>query len=413
MGPEAPLRWNEGVTDMKRTLLAGTAVLLAGLAGCTQHSETPAAAVVEKAVTVPTAKAERRDLSRELEVAAEFRPYQEVEVHAKVSGYLKSISVDVGDHLAAGQVIGVLEVPEYEEELAHAAATEKRSELDAERAASEVKRTESAYQMRKLSYDRLLAVSKARPNLVAQQEVDVAAAQARDAEGQWETAKASFAATRQQVNVSTATKARVRTMMSYLRVTAPFAGVVTKRYVDTGAMIQAGTASHTQTIPLVRISQVDRLRMVLPVPESAVAYVKRRGAVEVRVEALKRVFQGEVARMADRLDAATRAMEIQVDLANPGGVILPGMFGTALLTLENREDVVAVPVQAVAGHDTKPTVLVVNGQNVLEERAVTLGLETPEWAEITAGITEGEAVVVGNRSGLKAGKTVTPAGKGR
>jgi multidrug efflux pump subunit AcrA (membrane-fusion protein) len=117
--------------------------------------------------------------------------------------------------------------------------------------------------------------------------------------------------------------------------------------------------------------------------------------------------------MADRLDAATRAMEIQVDLANPGGVILPGMFGTALLTLENREDVVAVPVQAVAGHDTKPTVLVVNGQNVLEERAVTLGLETPEWAEITAGITEGEAVVVGNRSGLKAGKTVTPAGKGR
>lgn len=388
-------------------------MLLAVMAGCAHRTETPAAAAPEKPTTVPTVKAERRDLSRELEVAAEFRPYQEVEVHAKVSGYLKSISVDVGDRVAAGQVIGVLEVPEYEEELAHATAAEKRTELDAERAASEVKRTESAYQMRKLSYDRLLAVSKARPNLVAQQEVDVAAAQARDAEGQWETAKASLAATRQQVNVSAATKARVRTMMSYLRVTAPFAGVVTKRYVDTGAMIQAGTSSHTQAMPLVRISQVDRLRLALPVPESAVAYVKKRGAVEVRVEALKRVFQGEVSRMADRLDATTRAMEIQVDLANPGGVILPGMFGTALLTLETRPDVVAVPVQAVAGHDTKPTVLVVNGQSVLEERAVTLGLETPEWVEIAAGVEGGEAVVVGNRSGLKAGKTVTAAGKGR
>lgn len=395
---------------MKRTLLLGAAVLAVATTGCTERAASPAAAATDKATAVTTARAERHDLTRELEVAAEFRPYQEVEVHAKVAGFLKSISVDVGDRVAAGQVIGVLEVPEFEQELAHATATEKRTELDVTRSESEVKRTESAYQMRKLSYDRLLAVSKSRPNLVAQQEVDMAAAQAREAEGQWETAKASLASTQQQVNVSVATKARVRTMMNYLRVTAPFSGVVTKRYADPGAMIQTGTASQTQAMPLVRISQIDHLRMILPIPEAAVSYVKGQSAVEVRVEALKRVFQGKVARMSERLDPSTRAMEIQVDMANPSGVILPGMFGTALLTLETRQNVVSVPVQAVAGQGTKPTVMVVNSKQMLEERPVTLGLETPELIEITGGVEEGEVVVVGNRGGLKTGKRVTTGG---
>jgi RND family efflux transporter MFP subunit len=284
-----------------------------------------------------------------------------------------------------------------------------------ERARSEVKRAESNYAMRKLSYERLAGVSKARPNLVAQQEVDTSAAQFREAEGQWETAKAALASTEQQVRVSSATKERVRTMMNYLKITAPFAGVVTKRYAHPGAMIQAGTASQTQAMPVVRISQIHHLRLVLPVPESAVSRVHLGGAVEVRVDALKQVFQGKVARFSDRLDASTRTMETEVDIDNRTGTILPGMFGTATIVLETRDDVLAVPVQAVAGQGTKPMVFVVKN-GVLEERAVTLGLETPNLVEIASGVEEGDLVVTGNRSGLKAGKraeTKLMAGGGR
>jgi RND family efflux transporter MFP subunit len=388
---------------MRRHWAIFAAGICLALAGCAPHGGEPVKAEAEKVPTVPVARVTRHDLSRELDVAAEFRPFLEVEVHAKVAGYLKSISVDVGDHVAAGQVLAVLEVPEYVEELAHASATERRTELDVDRARSEVKRAESNYTMRKLSYDRLLGVSKARPNLVAQQEVDTSAAQFREAEGQWETAKATLAATEQQVHVSSATKDRVKTMMNYLKITAPFAGVVTKRYAHPGAMIQAGTASQSQAMPVVRISQINHLRLVLPVPESAVSRVHLGGAVEVRVDALKQVFQGKVARFSDRLDASTRTMETEVDIDNRSGSILPGMFGTATIVLETRDDVLAVPVQAVAGQGTKPMVFVVKN-GVLEERGVRLGLETPNLVEISSGVDEGDLVVTGNRGGLKAGK---------
>lgn len=388
---------------MKPVFVLGLLVVV--LAGCGSDHGGTVRAEAERVTTVPVERVGRHDLTRELDVAAEFRPFQEVEVHAKVAGYLKSIAVDVGDHVAAGQVVAVLEVPEFGEELAHATATERRTELDVVRSRSEVRRTEATYLMRKVAYERLQAVSKARSNLVAQQEVDSSAAQYREAEGQWESAKAALAATEQQVNVSSATKERVRTMMNYLKITAPFAGVVTKRYAHPGAMIQAGTASQTQAMPVVRISQIHHLRLVLPVPESAVNRVKLGGAVEVRVDALQQVFQGRVARFNDRLDAATRTMETEVDIDNKAGVILPGMFGTATIVLETRAGVLAAPVQAVSGHNTKPAVMVVK-DGVLEERAVTLGMETPGLVEILTGVAEGELVVTGNRSGLRAGRRV-------
>jgi len=399
MGMEARIR-EKG--EMRRK--SGLVLLLAAVTACTPRESAGGKAELEKKAMVPVVRAERHELVRELEVTADFRPYQEVEIHAKVAGYLKSIAVDVGDRVSAGQVIALLEVPEFNEELAHATATERRTELDVIRARSEVKRAESALAMRKLSHERIAAVSKARPNLVAQQEVDTVAAQYREAEGQWESAKAALAAVEQQVHVSSATKERVRTMINYLRITAPFAGVVTKRYADMGAMIPAGTGS--QALPVVRLSQINKLRMVLPIPESAVSGVKINGAVEVRVDALKQVFQGRVARFAERLDPSTRTMETEVDIDNSSGAIRPGMFGTASMVLETRPQALSVPVQAVAGHNTKPTVIVVTKERVLEERPVTLGMETPALVEIASGLAEGEYVVIGNRGGLRMGKKV-------
>ena len=194
--------------------------------------------------------------------------------------------------------------------------------------------------------------------------------------------------------------------MSYLRITAPFSGMVTKRYADQGAMIQAGTASQTQAMPVIRLSEVDHLRLVLPVPESIISRVKLGSPVEVRVDSLQRVFQGKVARFTGRLETATRTMDTEVDIPNPGGAILPGMYGYATLTLDSRSDALAVPVQAIERRDTKPTVFIVNAQGQIEQRAVVTGLETPEMVEITSGLEPGDMVVVGNRGGLKAGKSV-------
>lgn len=391
---------------MKRYELRFAVLTAVCLTGCSDSVPARVEAREEASIPVAAVRVQRQDLSRSAELAAEFRPFQEVDVHAKVAGYLKKIYVDVGDRVTQGQLLGLLEIPEYGEELAQASASEKRSELDVIRGSSEVTRAQSALDLQKLSYERLLSVSKARPNLIAQQEIDTAAARFREAEAQLATAKAALAATEQQVKVSTAARSRVNTMMSYLRITAPFSGTVTKRYADNGAMIQAGTASQTQAMPIVRISQTDTLRLTLPVPESLVARIRVRSPVEVRVDSLQRVFQGKVTRFSGRLDSATRTMETEVDIPNRGGIILPGMYGYASLVLDRTADAVAVPVQAIAGHNTKPTVLVVNRENRLEERPVTLGMETPSLVEIKSGLRDNELVVIGNRSGLTPGKSV-------
>lgn len=396
---------------MKRIVYALAAVLLIAMgSGCEWQSS---AAVESRpgsqaATPVAVTRISRHDLARELELSAEFRPYQEIDLHAKVSGYLKSIPVDVGDHVRQGQLLAVLEVPEMDQDLVQASSAMKRSRLDVERAKGEVLRAESNLKIRKLSYDRLAGVAKSRPDLIAQQEIDDAAAHLSDAEAQMSAARANQAATEEQVKATTAVKDRIDTMMGYLRITAPFSGVITERSGDTGALVQAGTASQTQAMPVVRLSQVDRLRLVLPVPESVVPRIRLGSPVEVRVDALNRVIQGRVARFNGRLDGATRTMDTEVDVSNPGFIIKPGMFGSATLQLDRRQNVLAAPVQAVTGKAGSASIMIVNQEERLEERRVETGLETPNLIEITSNLREGELVVIGNRSILKSGVRVKP-----
>jgi RND family efflux transporter MFP subunit len=357
-------------------------------------------------MTVAVAKVTREDLSRNLVLAAEFRPYQEIEVHAKIAGYLKQILVDVGDRVKAGQVLAILEIPEMQDEAIQAAATKRRSEAELVRARSELERAESAHQATHLSYQRMSTAAKTRPGLIAQQEIDDALARDRVTEAQVATAKAAITAAEQQVAVSESSAERVRTMQAYMRITAPFAGVISKRYADTGAMIQAGTASQSQAMPVVRLSQNDRLRLVLPVPESVVPDIHIGTPVEVRVQTLGRSFEGHVSRFAERVASNTRTMETEVDVPNPRMQLVPGMYAEGLITLESRKHAIAVPLQAVSGMESKPTVLVAGADGRLERRSVKLGIETPEKAEILKGLNEGDLVVIGKQSELKPGTIV-------
>jgi len=173
-------------------------------------------------------------------------------------------------------------------------------------------------------------------------------------------------------------------------------------------MIQAGTASQTQTMPVARLSEDQLLRLVLPVPESVVPRIHVGEPVTVNVHSLNRGYEGRVARFSGKIDLATRTMETEIDVPNRGFVLKPGMYAEAALTLDRRADALAVPVQALSVNGQSTAVFLVTLESKIEERPVTLGIETPNKVEILSGIKENDLVVVGSRSQLKAGQRVEP-----
>jgi RND family efflux transporter MFP subunit len=399
---EKPMEWR-----IAYRLVSAVGGIVLATCSCSPAAA-PARAEELSARAVAVAPVKRGDLQRTLELAAEFRPYQEVDLHAKVAGYLKAIYVDVGDQVKAGQLIAVLEAPEMSEEVAQAAATLKRAQVDVERSRSELQRSEAQASIRHVSFDRLSSVLKTRPKLIAQQDIDDARAQMQQADAQLAAGKSAVDASEEQVEIASAAKQRADTLLTYLRISAPFAGTITKRLADPGAMIQAGTASSVQAMPVVQLSQLDHMRLVLPVPESVVPGIRVSAPVEVRVDSLKRVIQGRIARFSGKLDAATRTMDTEVDLANPDGAIKAGMFGYVTLVLDRRENAVAMPVQALASRSAPVKVLVVDASRRLQEREIAIGLETADQVEVTSGLQNGDLVVVGARSNLRPGMLVEP-----
>lgn len=366
--------------------------LVAGL-WMTQHHKTAGVSDASSAAqTVAVAKAVREDLSQFTTLTAEFVPYQNVSVHAKVAGYVKSISVDIGDHVKTGQVIAVLEIPELNDDV-------KKASAELMTAREEVKRADANYEDVHLAYQRLTAVAKANPKLVAQQDVDTA--RSKD-----DSLASALSAAQNRVAEGEANVGKMQTMLDYASITAPFDGVITRRYADAGSLVQAGTASETQTMPVVDIAEDDVLRLIFPVPESVVPKIHNELPVEIAVNALKQTFPGKVTRFAGKVDVATRTMRTEVDVPNPDGKFTPGMYATVKVPLEQRQNVIAVPLQALSSGDT-PTVMVLNKEGLLEERKVTLGLETSTEAEILSGLQEGEMVVTGSRASLHPGQHAT------
>jgi len=384
-----------------------------GIVACASACSRPEAQgrVSPDVPTVAVAKAIRADVAQLLTIAAEFQPNQEVDLHAKVAGYVKSIGVDVGDRVTAGQLIAVLEVPELQDELQQDAAAVTRAEEEVNRATADLDRADSAHELAHLSATRLVAVSKAQPRLIAQQDLDEAASRDRGAEAQMATARAAIASAKGQLAMARANQAKTNTLVAYTRITAPFAGVITHRYADTGAMIQAGTSSQTQAMPLVKLSETRLLRLIMPVPESAVPRIRDRQPVTVLVPALGRTFPGTVARSSGRLDDDTRTMRVEVDVPNPGLELIPGMYAQCSVALEQSKDAVTIPVQAVdrpVNDVGKTRVLVVSPENTIESRDVVLGLDSADRIAVASGVAEGELVVVANRAQLKAGMKVSP-----
>jgi RND family efflux transporter MFP subunit len=395
-------------------LLALAACVLAlAASSCARKSEaeTPPSGTAADTPTVAVAKVTTGDLTNNLVLTAEFRPYQEVEVMAKVAGFIKEIRVDAGDRVKEGDLLATLEVPEMADDMRRDKAAVERSLADVQHAQDELSRAQSAHDIAHLSFARLTAVSEKKPGLVAQQEIDDAHSKDLVAEAQISAAKSAVSSAMQQVDVNKADMQKVQTMIDYTRVTAPFTGVITKRYADKGSMIQAGTASQTQAMPVVRISQNGLLRLILPVPESAVPTVHIGQHVDVKVPTLNRNFPGTVARFSDKLNLSTRTMDTEVDVPNSNLLLIPGMYAEVDLALHARNSVLTLPVTAVDIDGTNAgqgRVMVVAPNNRVQARSIALGMETANRVEVRSGLNEGDMVVLSGRSTLQAGQEVRP-----
>jgi RND family efflux transporter MFP subunit len=398
-----------------KVLVGAVALIAAGLITWRWISRAPAEAddpdhpVANSAeAAAAVARVERRSVGSTLAIAGEFKPFQDVDVHAKVAGYIRTIYVDVGDHVKQGQTLAVLEVPELAAQLAGADAAVGTAQEQIRRAQGDLRRAQSTHSAAHSAYTRLKQAADSRTGLVAQQEVDDSQAKDLGAEAQVASAEAELSAAKQQLEVAQANQKQYSALSGYTRIVAPFAGVVTNRYADTGALVAAGTSSSTQAIPVVRLAQISTLRLVLPIPESVAGQIHLGEPVKVRVQALDRDFQGKIARFADSLDLQTRTMDTQIDVENRNGSLMPGMYTQTILSLHEKKNALTIALQAVNRNGEEATVLAVNAQNIVEERHVRLGVEDEKGVEVLSGLNDGDRVIIGNRSEFHNGLKIQP-----
>jgi RND family efflux transporter MFP subunit len=351
---------------------------------------------------------QRGNISRVLSLAGQFQPYQVVDVHAKVSGYVRHIYVDIGDRVHAGQTLATLEVPELNAQFRGTQSEALRSQDAITAAQHRMSRAKSLHAALQANYDRLNKASAQRPGLIAAQELENARSQADASEEQLDAATADLSGARQGADAATADQQRVGALQAYSNVIAPLDGVVVWRYADTGVLIQEGTNSETQALPLIKLAQSNLLRLRVPVPEDAVRYVHEGDVIQIRVDALDENFSGKIVRFTRILDPSTRTMETEVDVPNPTLAITPGMYANTYLQLAHRENVLTIPVVAVQGRGNTGVVLVLNANNQAEQRSVQLGLRGSTLVEITSGLQAGDRVLLGDASRFHEGEQVVP-----
>jgi RND family efflux transporter MFP subunit len=364
-----------------------------------------------KAATVPSAKvatAQRGDISHVLTLAGQFQPYQVVDVHPKVSGYMSRINVDIGDVVHQGQTLAVLEVPELKAELQQTVFQLQQSKEEIAQAQHEIDRAEAVHAALHAASERLKQAAEGRPGLIAQQELDDAQAKDLSSEAQIDAAKSAMAAAQQHANAARSDNQRIAALENYTNVTAPLDGVVIWRYADTGALIQGGTNSNDQALPIVRLSQSNLLRLRIPVPEDDVKYVHVGDQLQVRVDAIGRSFTGKIVRFTREVNFETRTMETEVDVENKDLSIAPGMYANTLLQLGHVTNVVTIPVEALVLNGQQETVYVLDDSNRIHTRSVAVGLQGSKLAEITSGLNPGDRVVIGGQDKYQEDEEVSP-----
>lgn len=367
---------------MKRSLMAAAA-LTAGLifswvlAGCSSSTKAAAATAQSNApVPVEVVKVISRKLDLMIHLPGELQPYEEVRIFPRVSGFVQSISVDRGSIVHKGQLIAVLSAPEIVAQKAEAQA--KVLSAENQRIAAEARLAAD-----QSTYLRLKDAART-PGVISDQELDTAEKMA-------EADRARVVALRNTAEAARANLRSAAEMESYLRVTAPFDGVVTKRNVHPGALVGPGGGSGTQP-SMVRIEQVAHLRLVVAVPEIYVAGVDKGAVVDFTVPAFPgRVFHGTVARLADSVDVSTRTMPVEMDVANPKAELYSGMFPDVQWRVSRSEPTLVVPSSAIGRNMDQSYVVRIRNERA-EQVVVKTGGTANGMIEIFGDLHDGDII---------------------
>ena len=378
-----------------------SAVALSSLSlySCGRGQTAAASAPQERIVTVGVVKAARHPLERNLTIAADLVPFQEIDVYAKEAGYISKLLVDYGSHVKQGQQLAVLEIPELQAQIRQDQASVKSMADQVRNAESQLSRTEAQHKVLHLQYERFNGVAQSKPGLVAQQEIDDVQARDLAAEAQVEAARSNLDVAHSNQLAAQSKLERDQDVYSYSRITAPFTGVVTQRYANLGALVQAAT-------PIVKLSQENLYRLVIPVAETYVGLIKIGDPVSVHVSSLDQSFTGRVSRISFDVHDETKTMHTEVDVPNPKGTLLPGMYAEATITLSKNPNAITIPLTGVERESNRASVDIVDSSNKVQIRQVVLGTENENDVEIRSGLQEGEQVVVSDRASLKPGQEV-------
>ena len=357
------------------SVAAGALILILALVGPNGRQESVSSPTSEKgreggATTGPAVqslKPQRRDIDRTLSIPANISPWYQATLYGKVSGYLKWIGVDKGDVVKKGQLLAVLDAPEIEDQY---------------------KQAEADYAIKKVTYERYLSVWQDNPDIIAKQDVDVAKAAAESAKHQRDSR---------------------RNLLDYTKVYAPFDGVITARFADPGALIQAATGSATQSAPLFTIMDLDKLRIYVSVPQESALLAKPGLPVTLTSrELLGKELKASITRTTEALDPATRTLLVEIDLSNEKHELQPGMFVTATLFLEQHPNSLALPPAAILSGKTRDEkwVFIVE-QGKARRVPIRTGIDDGVWVEVIEGLTGEEEVIVVGKSSLTDGQAVT------
>jgi RND family efflux transporter MFP subunit len=352
------------MTRLKRLCIA--LVALASIA------MTAAAQTSGAALSIETVKITSKPLAKTVTIPGDLTPYQGINIHAKVSGFVETIAVDRGSWVKKGQVLATLAAPELRAQ---------RAEADAKRLAVTSQHAEARAKLAaaRSTYERLKAAS-ATPGVVsgndletAQQAAEALTAQVRALES---SAKAAEAAAK-----------AVAELEAYLQLTAPFDGVITERNAHPGSLVGPSTTA------VVRLEQVSRLRLTVPVPESYVGSIQRGAPVEFRVTAFPdQLFHGSIARPAYSLDMKTRSMLVELDVANPKQQLAPGMFAEVRWPISRGQASLFVPTTAVVRMSERQFVVRVRS-GIAEWVDVRRGEVSDGMIEVFGELREGDLVV--------------------
>lgn len=316
------------------------------------------AAGAPEPVVVKTARPTRGEIVRHVTLPGSIRANQQATLYAKVPGYLKSIAVDKGDRVQAGQPLGEIEVPELLADLAKYKAELRVAEIDSRR---------------------LTAAREKAPDLVTPLAVD-------DAAGKWEIAKANIE--------------RIETLLRYSKLTAPFSGIITMRYVDAGAFIPSATGGNSASAAVLTLMDFATVRVQVAVPELEASLVRQAQPVKVSVEGLPgKLFEGKVSRQSYALDDASKTMLLECDLANPELILRPGMYATVRIGVEKHTDALLIPVEALVVEKLNAFTFVAES-SLARKTAIRTGFNDGARVEVLSGLNGNEAVILAGKTPL-------------